>query len=152
MFRTVSATAFEPCRSAGKLALFSGPTELLPGVTALAPEVGQSTLDQYAEVAPPPDFQPDAQPDGFAFLSEATFKAGFAGDVSDADAAFLRDSQIPVAMRALEARVTRAAWRTKPSWYVVAKEDGAIAPALLRSTAAGSVRWRPKSRAAMSCS
>jgi pimeloyl-ACP methyl ester carboxylesterase len=38
-------------------------------------------------------------------------------------------------MRALEARVTKAAWVTKPSWYIVATEDGAIAPALLRSTA-----------------
>jgi pimeloyl-ACP methyl ester carboxylesterase len=104
-------------------------------VAAFAPEVGQSTLDQYAEIPPPPNFQPDAQPDGFAFLSEKTFKAGFAGDMSDADAAFLRDSQVPVALKALEARVTRAAWKVKPSWYVVAKEDGAIAPALLRSTA-----------------
>jgi pimeloyl-ACP methyl ester carboxylesterase len=31
--------------------------------------------------------------------------------------------------------VTVAAWKTKPSWYVVATEDGAIAPELLRSTA-----------------
>jgi pimeloyl-ACP methyl ester carboxylesterase len=38
-------------------------------------------------------------------------------------------------MRALEARVTVAAWRSRPSWYVVATEDGAIAPELLRSTA-----------------
>jgi pimeloyl-ACP methyl ester carboxylesterase len=104
-------------------------------VAAFAPEIGQSTLDQYAEVPPPPNFQPDVQPDGFAFLTEGTFRAGFAGDLKEADAAFLRDSQVPVAMRALEARVSRAAWKTKPSWYVVATEDGAIAPALLRSTA-----------------
>ena len=38
-------------------------------------------------------------------------------------------------MRALEAKVTTAAWRVKPSWYVVATDDGAIAPELLRSTA-----------------
>jgi pimeloyl-ACP methyl ester carboxylesterase len=104
-------------------------------VAAFAPGLGQSTLDQYAEVAPPPNFQPDAQPDGFAFLRSETFKAGFADDTSDADAAFMRDSQVPVAMRALEARVTRTAWTSKPSWYVVATHDGAIAPALLRSTA-----------------
>jgi pimeloyl-ACP methyl ester carboxylesterase len=104
-------------------------------VAAFAPEVGQSTLDQYAEVPPPLNFQPDPQPDGFAFLKGTTFKAGFAGDMTEADAAFLRDSQVPVAMKALEARVTGAAWKTKPSWYVVATEDGAIAPKLLRSTA-----------------
>jgi pimeloyl-ACP methyl ester carboxylesterase len=104
-------------------------------VAAFAPEVGQSTLDQYAQIPPPPNFQPDVQTDGFAFLTGKTFKAGFAGDLSDADAAFLRDSQVPVAMKALETKVAKAAWKNKPSWYIVAKDDGAIAPTLLRSTA-----------------
>ena len=104
-------------------------------VAAFAPEIGSSTLDQYAQIPAPPNFQPDVQPDGFAFLNYATFKAGFAGDTSEADGAFLRDSQVPIAMKALEAKVTVAAWRSKPSWYVVATEDGAIAPELLRSTA-----------------
>lgn len=103
-------------------------------VAAFAPEIGQSTLDQYAEIPPPANFQPDVQPDGFAYLKTDTFIAGFAADAG-ADAAFLRDSQVPIAMRALEAKVTTAAWRVKPSWFVVATEDGAIAPELLRSTA-----------------
>lgn len=104
-------------------------------VAAFAPEVGQSTLDQYKEVAPPPDFVPEEQPDGFAYLNAAKFRAGFAADASEADAAFLRDAQVPIAMAALAAPVTVAAWKTKPSWYVVATQDGAIAPELLRSTA-----------------
>ena len=104
-------------------------------VAAFAPEVGQSTLDQYAVVPPPPNFQPDVQRDGFAFLKADTFKAGFAADTTEAQGAFLRDSQVPIAMKALEAKVTAAAWRSKPSWYVIATEDGAIAPKLLRSTA-----------------
>jgi len=104
-------------------------------VAAFAPEIGESTLDQYAQVPAPPNFQPDVQADGFAFLKAQTFKAGFAGDTNDADAAFLRDSQVPVAMKALEAKVSQAAWKTRPSWYVVATEDGAIDPKLLRSTA-----------------
>jgi pimeloyl-ACP methyl ester carboxylesterase len=104
-------------------------------VAAFAPEVGQSTLDQYAEIPPPPNFVPEEQPDGFAYLNSDKFRAGFAGDTSEADAAFLRDAQVPVAMAALAAPVTVAAWKTKPSWYVVATEDGASAPELLRSTA-----------------
>lgn len=104
-------------------------------VAAFAPEVGQSTLDQYAEVPPPPNFVPEVQPDGFAYLNADKFHAGFAGDTTDADAAFLRDSQVPIAMAALEAKVSTAAWRTKPNWYVLATEDGAIAPELQRSTA-----------------
>lgn len=104
-------------------------------VAAFAPEVGQSTLDQYAEIPPPPNFVPEEQSDGFAYLNADRFHAGFAGDTEAADAAFLRDAQVPIAMAALAAPVTVAAWKTKPSWYVVATEDGAIAPDLLRSTA-----------------
>lgn len=104
-------------------------------VAAFAPEIGQSTLDQYAEVPPPPNFVPEEQPDGFAYLNRDKFHAGFAGDTSAKDAAFLRDSQVPIAMAALKAKVTVTAWKTKPSWYVVATEDGSIAPQILRSTA-----------------
>lgn len=104
-------------------------------VAAFAPEVGQSTLDQYKEVPPPTNFVPEVQSDGFAYLNGERFKAGFAGDTSDADAVFLRDAQVPIAMAALEAKVTVSAWKEKPSWYIVATEDGAIAPELLRSTA-----------------
>jgi pimeloyl-ACP methyl ester carboxylesterase len=104
-------------------------------VAAFAPEVGQSTLDQYAEIPPPPNFVPEEQPDGFAYLNADRFRAGFAGDANEADAAFLRDAQVPIAMAALAAPVTVAAWKTKPSWYIVATEDGAIAPELLRRTA-----------------
>lgn len=104
-------------------------------VAAFAPEVGTSTLDQYAEVAPPPNFVPEETADGFAFLNKQKFKAGFAADTSEAVGTFLRDSQVPVAMAALKAKVTFAAFRSKPSWAVVATEDGAIDPKLLRSTA-----------------
>lgn len=104
-------------------------------VAAFAPEIGESTLDQYAQIPPPPNFVPEEQPDGFAYLNADLFHAGFAGDTSKADAAFLRDAQVPIAMAALAEPVTVAAWKTKPSWYVVATEDGAIAPELLRNTA-----------------
>jgi len=104
-------------------------------VAAFAPEVGTSTFDQYAEVAPPPNFVSEETADGFAFLNKQKFKAGFAADTSEAVGAFLRDSQVPVAMAALKAKVTFAAFKTKPSWAVVATEDGSIDPKLLRSTA-----------------
>jgi pimeloyl-ACP methyl ester carboxylesterase len=104
-------------------------------VAAFAPEVGQSVLDQYADVPPPPNFKPEEQKDGFAFLQGESFRAGFAADVNAKDAAFMRDAQVPVAMAALKAKMTTASWKTKPSWYVVATEDGAIAPELLRKTA-----------------
>ncbi|CAN5885754.1 alpha/beta hydrolase [soil metagenome] len=104
-------------------------------VSALAPDVGQSTGDQFAEIPAPSTFVIEPQADGFGFVNMAKFKLGFAGDTSDADAAFLRDSQVPIAMSIFGTKVTHAAWRTKPSWAVVATEDAAIDPKLLRSTA-----------------
>lgn len=104
-------------------------------VAALAPDAGESTGDQFAEIPAPPGFVIEPQADGFGFVNLQKFKSGFAGDVSDADAAFLRDSQVPIAMSAFTDKVTHAAWRTKPSWFVVATEDGAIDPKLLRKTA-----------------
>lgn len=104
-------------------------------VAALAPDAGESTGDQFAEIPAPPGFVIEPQADGFGFVNLAKFKSGFAGDVSDADAAFLRDSQVPIAMAAFGDKVGQAAWRTKPSWFVVATEDGAIDPKLLRKTA-----------------
>lgn len=104
-------------------------------VAAFAPDAGESTGDQLADIPPPPAFVIDTQADGFGFISLAKFKSAFAADVSDADAAFLRDSQVPIAMSAFGDKVSQAAWRTKPSWFVVATEDGAIDPTLLRKTA-----------------
>lgn len=104
-------------------------------VAALAPDVGQSTVDQLSETAPMPEFIIEPQADGFAFVNGPKFKAGFSGDVSDADAAFLRDSQVPIALAALNAKVTQAAWKSRPSWAVIPAQDGAINPTLLRSIA-----------------
>jgi pimeloyl-ACP methyl ester carboxylesterase len=105
-------------------------------VAALAPDAGESTGDQFAEIPAPPGFVIETQSDGFGFVNLAKFKSGFAADISDADAAFMRDSQVPIAMSAFGDKVTKAAWRAKPSWFVVATEDGAIDPKLLRKTAA----------------
>ena len=104
-------------------------------VAALAPDAGESTGDQFAEIPAPPGFVIEPQSDGFGFVSLDKFKSGFAGDIDDADAAFMRDSQVPIAMSAFGDKVTKAAWRTKPATFVVATQDGAIEPSLQIKTA-----------------
>lgn len=69
-------------------------------LAAVAPEAGKSTMDQYSKVPPPPDFILQESRDGFAYLNKEKFSSGFAADTTDADAAFLRDSQVPIAMAA----------------------------------------------------
>jgi len=104
-------------------------------VSALAPDVGESTGDQFAQIPAPPEFVIEPGADGFAFVNLEKFKLGFANDTSDADAAFLRDSQVPINMAIFGAKLTQAAWRSKPSWFIVATQDNAISPKLLRKQA-----------------
>lgn len=100
-------------------------------VSALSPDAGESTAQQYEGFAAVPEFVIETHKDGFGFLSLAKFKAAFAHDVSDADAAFMRDSQVPINMAAFATKLTNAAWRTKPSWAVIATEDKAFDQAML---------------------
>ena len=79
-------------------------------VSALSPDAGETTAQQYAGFAPTPKFVIETHESGFGYLRPAKFKAGFAHDVSDAEAAFLCDSQVPINMSAFESRLTHAAW------------------------------------------
>ena len=103
-------------------------------VSALSPDAGETTAQQYEGFAPTPDFVID-QADGFGFINNQKFKAGFAADTSDADAAFLRDSQVPINMSVFGTKLTQAAWRTKTSWAVIASQDKAFDVAMLRHMA-----------------
>ncbi|GAB3606247.1 alpha/beta hydrolase [Conyzicola nivalis] len=104
-------------------------------VAALAPDEGETTAQQYEGFAPTPEFVIDVGDDGFGFLNHDRFAGGFAADATDADAAFLRDSQVPIDMSVFGTAVTRAAWRTKPSWAVIGTEDKAFDQAMLRHMA-----------------
>ena len=105
-------------------------------VSALSPDAGETTAQQYAGFAPASQFVIDTTDDGFGFVSPDHFKAGFAHDLNDSDAAFLRDSQVPIAMSAFSAKLKNAAWRSKPSWAVIATEDRAFDQAMLLHMAA----------------
>jgi pimeloyl-ACP methyl ester carboxylesterase len=104
-------------------------------VSGLAPDAGETTSQQYADYPTPASFVIETGPDGFGFLNAEKFKAGFAADTTDEVAAFLRDSQVPINMSIFGDTLPQAAWRTKPSWAVVATQDEAIDPRMLRQTA-----------------
>ncbi|BCH13573.1 MULTISPECIES: alpha/beta fold hydrolase [unclassified Mesorhizobium] len=104
-------------------------------VSALSPDAGETTAQQYDGFTTPPEFVIDTQEDGFGFLNLEKFKAGFAADASDADAAFLRDSQVPINMSVFATKLSNAAWRTRPSWAVIATKDKAFDQKMLFSMA-----------------
>lgn len=71
----------------------------------------------------------------YLFLDRERFHASFAGDLPAAQAAFMADSQVPWGVGALEGAVTEPAWRVKPSWYLVARDDRMIPPPAQRAMA-----------------
>lgn len=104
-------------------------------VSALSPDAGETTAQQYEGYRTPPEFVLETAPDGFGFVDLEKFKAGFANDTTDADAAFMRDSQVPINMSAFATRLEHAAWRSKPSWAVIATDDKAFDQRILQAMA-----------------
>ncbi|MDQ0305129.1 alpha/beta fold hydrolase [Ancylobacter polymorphus] len=104
-------------------------------VSALSPDAGETTAQQYEGFVTPPEFVLDIGEDGFGYVKPSQFKAGFAADTSDADAAFMRDSQVPIAMSSFGTKLTQAAWRSKPSWAVIATDDKAFDQRMLQHMA-----------------
>ena len=80
-------------------------------------------------------------PDGFTYIDPSQFHAMFAADLSTEQAAFMARSQVFNFVDNFSASITAAAWRTRPSWMLVAGSDRAINPELERWYAA-----RAKSR------
>ena len=70
--------------------------------------------------------------DGFTYLDPAQFHEYFAADLSAEQAAFMARSQVFNAADNFKAVITTAAWRSKPSWMLVATKDRAINPDLER--------------------
>src|SRR5204862_7690759 len=69
---------------------------------------------------------------GFAQLSEEAFLGDFAGDIDPARARILYAVQGRISDTLFSGKTTKAAWRSKPSWYAVSTEDRTIAPELER--------------------
>ena len=98
-------------------------------IAAFAPDKGESVSALIKDPPPGAPVPPILPPqDGFLFLDREKFRASFAADVSADTAAFMADSQVPWGVEALGGAVSEAAWRTKPSWYLVSTEDRMIPP------------------------
>jgi pimeloyl-ACP methyl ester carboxylesterase len=98
-------------------------------IAAFAPDKGESVASLIKDPAPGATVPPILPPqNGFLFLDKAKFAASFAADVEADKAAFMANSQVPWGVAALEGAVSEPAWKTKPSWYLIATDDRMIPP------------------------
>jgi pimeloyl-ACP methyl ester carboxylesterase len=71
-------------------------------------------------------FKPDSN--GNWWIEQEHFAADFAADVPPAVAHFMAIAQVPISTDAFTHKVTNPAWKTKPTWYMVASNDRSINP------------------------
>jgi pimeloyl-ACP methyl ester carboxylesterase len=106
-------------------------------IAAFVPDKGESVntlIGGFPTDVPGPPILPPQ--DGFLLLDREKFHDSFAGDVDAELAAFMADSQVPWGVDALGGTITEAAWRSKPSWYLLTTEDRMIPPPAQREMSA----------------
>lgn len=103
-------------------------------IAAFAPDNRETTLKLVQSLPAAPEngiLPPDEK--GFVYFGKEKFHAGFAADLSKEVADFMYASQGPIAAQCFVAPITEAAWKTKPSYGIVATEDKAINPDIERN-------------------
>ena len=98
-------------------------------IAAFAPDKGESVSALIANPPPGAPVPPILPPrDGYLFLDREKFADSFAADVTADEAAFMADSQVPWGVEALNGAVSEPAWKSRPSWYMIATDDRMIPP------------------------
>jgi pimeloyl-ACP methyl ester carboxylesterase len=98
-------------------------------VAALAPDEGETVADVFYRDAPhpkAPKLAPDAY--GLIWMPEEGFGCAVAHNASPDQVAIMAAVQRPIAVQCIQEKAPTPAWRTTPSWYLVAEEDRMIIP------------------------
>lgn len=105
-------------------------------VAAFAPDAGQASKDLGKDY-PAPSGVKDiaADKNGFLYMTAEGMASGFAQDLPPEQTAVMAATQGPIRASAFDDKTSAAAWKGKPTWYVVAKEDRMIQPDLQRAFA-----------------
>ena len=105
-------------------------------VAAFAPAEGESVSD-IAKTYPAAPGSTEVRPDNFGYLKLTArgMDEDIAEDLSPSERKVLTATQGPTAAADFGAKVVNAAWKSKPSWYVVAGNDRMVSPKLEQDTA-----------------
>jgi pimeloyl-ACP methyl ester carboxylesterase len=99
-------------------------------VAAVAPAKGESAFGLITSVPTPvgAELRPDKS--GFLKLTSKGIAEDVAQDLSAKEIATLTATQIPTSVAAMKGEITEPAWKSKPSWYIIASNDRTISPTL----------------------
>jgi pimeloyl-ACP methyl ester carboxylesterase len=98
-------------------------------IAALAPDEGETVAQVFYREEPHPQaphLQPDAH--GWIWMPEEGFQNAFAQNASDDVKAVAAAVQRPISVRCILEPAKKPAWSSKPSWFLIAKEDRMISP------------------------
>jgi len=117
--------------------VIAGTTEKRVGalvyVAALAPDEGETVAQVfYREPSHPeaPKLAPDSH--GFIWMPDDGFRRAVAHHASTEQTSIMAAVQRPIAVACIQEPAPAPAWKTKPSWFLVAEEDRMINPKTLR--------------------
>jgi pimeloyl-ACP methyl ester carboxylesterase len=106
-------------------------------IAAFAPQAGESVYDIATAPTPGEDKAPLLEPaDGFLLVDPEKFPAAFAAEVDLATTAFMAIAQVPWGLGAVQAKIGNAAWKTKPTYFMVTTKDHMVPTSQQRSMAA----------------
>jgi hypothetical protein len=98
-------------------------------IAALAPDEGETVAEVFYREEPHPQaprLQPDAY--GLIWMPQEGFQNAFAQNASDDVKAVTASVQRPIAVGCIEELAPKPAWRSKPSWFLIAEQDRGTRP------------------------
>lgn len=96
-------------------------------IAAFAPDAGESCAT-IEKALPPATTGIKATDDGYFYIDPVVFHADFCADVPDAKATFMAESQVLISADSFTSPIKTPAWKSKPTWYMVATADRSINP------------------------
>lgn len=105
-------------------------------IAAIVPDQGETVGAIFQRAAPHPKaprLEPDK--DGLLWVDAAAFRNAIAPNATDEETALLAANQKPIAAACLGEALRAAAWRQKPSWFLIPDEDRMVSPETQRFTA-----------------
>jgi pimeloyl-ACP methyl ester carboxylesterase len=98
-------------------------------VAALAPDEGETVAQVFYRDEPhpkAPQLAPDA--DGFIWMPDEGFAGAFAQNATDEQIALSKAVQRPISVKSIQEPAPAPAWKSKPTWYLLAEQDRMINP------------------------